>query len=208
MNEPIRYPSSHPQTELVINRWLLDDDSNDVDLEIDGCGCGCAGCACGCGCSCGGCGCGCSCSSCGSCGCSCGSEETNSGDSRTPEEVAESHGIEVKQGENAADISSISDEIVSTMSQVVAVFDTHARGEDVVITSGTDGTHREGSAHYSGNALDFRANHISDEQAQAIADELNARLGDDYDVIFERKDTDQVGEDEWSDHIHVEYDPD
>ena len=141
------------------------------------------------------------------CGCSCGSEETNSGDSSTPEEVAEFHGIEVKQGENAADISNISDEVVSTFAQVVDAFDTHAPGADVVITSGTDGEHREGSAHYSGNAIDLRANHISDDQAQAIAKDLNQDLGDNFDVIFEREDTDQVGEDEWSDHIHVEYDP-
>jgi hypothetical protein len=67
-------------------------------------------------------------------------------------------------------------------------------GFEVVITSGTDGTHKRGSKHYSGDALDFRTSNLTLEQRKALIAGLMARLGDDYDIILER------------DHLHVEYD--
>lgn len=64
------------------------------------------------------------------------------------------------------------------------------------ITSGVDGTHKAGSLHYSGDALDWR---IWESNAAGVTSqivgELAGYLGADYDVILE------------SDHIHVEYDP-
>lgn len=71
------------------------------------------------------------------------------------------------------------------------------RGVDLVITSGNDGRHSVNSKHYVGNALDFRTNNLGDPglEGPLIANELNAALGRDYDVLFE------------GDHIHVEYDP-
>jgi hypothetical protein len=65
-----------------------------------------------------------------------------------------------------------------------------------VITSGTDGTHRANSLHYSGDALDFRR-WDSDRAGvtQAVLTGLRYYLGDGYDVILE------------PDHFHIEYDP-
>lgn len=65
-----------------------------------------------------------------------------------------------------------------------------------VITSGTDGTHRATSLHYSGDALDFRrwdADRVG--VTQEVLNGLRYYLGDAYDVILE------------SDHFHIEYDP-
>ena len=67
--------------------------------------------------------------------------------------------------------------------------------KDVVITSGFEGTHAHNSLHYKGLALDFRTRHLTDNQRVEVMDHLRARLGDDYDVVFE------------GDHFHVEFDP-
>jgi hypothetical protein len=67
-------------------------------------------------------------------------------------------------------------------------------GFEVVITSGTDGTHKKGSKHYSCDALDLRISNLTTPQRKALIAGLMARLGDDYDIILER------------DHIHVEHD--
>ena len=74
-------------------------------------------------------------------------------------------------------------------------------GFTVVITSGNDGTHMEGSLHFKNLALDFRTGHnwepplMSEEEAHEILEELKARLGIGFDVVLEK------------DHIHGEYDP-
>lgn len=66
----------------------------------------------------------------------------------------------------------------------------------VVITSGTDGPHMEGSKHYTGEALDVRTrNFASVRQLEQFLAVVTRKLGDDYQVIRE------------SDHLHVEYDP-
>ena len=65
-------------------------------------------------------------------------------------------------------------------------------GVEAVITSGRDGKHMTGSKHYEGKAFDLRTWHVID----AIAKQLRAYLGKDYDVVVE------------SDHIHVEVNPD
>lgn len=62
----------------------------------------------------------------------------------------------------------------------------------VTITSGTDGVHRQGSKHYSGEALDFRL--LGAQTSEFIA-RLQRRLGAAYQIIRE------------ADHVHVEYDP-
>lgn len=70
-------------------------------------------------------------------------------------------------------------------------------GAACVVTSGTDGSHGVGSLHYSGNALDFRTRHLSRTVAIAIAGDVKAALGPDYDVVLE-----------WNPwHLHVEYQP-
>jgi len=66
----------------------------------------------------------------------------------------------------------------------------------VVITSVTDGKHKEGSRHYTGDAIDIRIWNLPEDVSylQASSD-LRSLLDDDYDVVLE------------SDHIHVEWDP-
>jgi len=68
-------------------------------------------------------------------------------------------------------------------------------GKEVVITSGIDGTHSIRSLHYRGLALDLRTRHLSDDERLEVEEGLRAKLGADFDVVFE------------FDHFHVEYDP-
>ena len=60
-----------------------------------------------------------------------------------------------------------------------------------------DGVHKNGSLHYTGEAVDLRVLRIgiTPREAAEIARTLNHRLGKDFDVIFE------------GNHIHVEFDP-
>lgn len=67
----------------------------------------------------------------------------------------------------------------------------HEMDVDVVITSGTDGQHMQGSKHYTGEALDIR---LVANEAEFVQ-RLGAHLGANYQLIVER------------DHLHVEYDP-
>ncbi len=66
---------------------------------------------------------------------------------------------------------------------------------ELVITSVTDGRHSRGSAHYAGNAFDFRTRHMGQGQPVRVKAELTQARGGDYDVVLEET------------HIHVEYDP-
>ncbi len=66
---------------------------------------------------------------------------------------------------------------------------------EFVITSVTDGRHSRGSAHYAGNAFDFRTRHLGPGLPARVGAELTRALGGDYDVVLEAT------------HIHVEYDP-
>jgi len=66
-------------------------------------------------------------------------------------------------------------------------------GKELAVTSGLDGTHSAGSLHYYGLAVDLRTRYFN--QPGKIADELQQRLGSEYDVIYHRN------------HIHAEYDP-
>ena len=67
---------------------------------------------------------------------------------------------------------------------------------ELVVTSGTDGTHMAGSLHYLGLAFDMRHWWWDDAERKTIRDELAEALGADYDVVLE------------SSHFHIEYDPD
>lgn len=67
-------------------------------------------------------------------------------------------------------------------------------GQELVVTSGTDGEHSAGSLHYYGYALDFRTRYFTEEEVKKVSVELRKLLGSDYHVV------------EHSTHIHVEYD--
>jgi hypothetical protein len=65
----------------------------------------------------------------------------------------------------------------------------------LTVTSITDGEHGRKSLHRFGLAFDFRTREWAKEEADYLIGEMQAVLGDGYDVILE------------SDHGHCEYDP-
>jgi len=68
-------------------------------------------------------------------------------------------------------------------------------GQELVITSGSEGKHSKGSSHYRGEAEDYRTRYFDPLSVQGIADELQDALGDEYQVIVETT------------HIHVQWKP-
>ena len=68
-------------------------------------------------------------------------------------------------------------------------------GEEMVVTSLIEGKHSRGSLHYAGAAVDLRTNPIAPAAAKEIRDELQRRLGPDYDVVLEKT------------HLHIEFQP-
>ena len=67
-------------------------------------------------------------------------------------------------------------------------------GSELIITSGNDGKHMDGSFHYTDLAFDARTRHLLGSLIPVIGQRLKEELGVNYDVIIEK------------DHIHVEYD--
>ena len=77
-----------------------------------------------------------------------------------------------------------------------------SRGEEPVITAGTEAIdsegnflHSMGSLHPFGRALDFRTRYFGRVTQIMITNELKQNLGRHYDVILHKT------------HIHIEYDP-
>jgi len=68
------------------------------------------------------------------------------------------------------------------------------QGIDCTITCGNEGKHMKGSLHPAGLALDFRTRELPSYAVKKIVKEIDAELGDYYDVVLE------------STHLHVEYD--
>lgn len=115
--------------------------------------------------------------------------------------VQETQYIGIKEDPDGADVTDLAQEILDTYDDIEAVWAMYTDVEPV-ITSGREGKHTAGSKHYEGKAIDVRANNISDEMSQKIADSLQARLGYKYDVDFEH-----FPEDPRWDHVHIEFDP-
>ena len=67
-------------------------------------------------------------------------------------------------------------------------------GHVPTITSVNDGTHMQGSKHYSNEALDLRTRDFPVEEHKLVRDSLAKILGPEYDVVLEK------------DHIHLEHD--
>jgi len=74
-------------------------------------------------------------------------------------------------------------------------YDQRGNLSNFVITSAHDGTHSEGSLHDDGLAVDLRVWGFSEAEAKRTTAEIQDRLGERWDVIYEGT------------HIHVEYDP-
>ena len=71
-------------------------------------------------------------------------------------------------------------------------------GQELVVTSGLEGTHSAGSLHYYGRALDFRTRFWERSEQEEVLKEMTTILEDteyEYDLILH------------STHLHVEYDP-
>lgn len=68
-------------------------------------------------------------------------------------------------------------------------------GEELTVTSLTDGRHIAKSKHYRGFAFDLRIRDVPASKHQHITSELKDALGTDWDVVLEQ------------DHIHAEFDP-
>lgn len=74
-------------------------------------------------------------------------------------------------------------------------------GYDTVVTEATGGTHKDGSLHYKGLALDIRSKHIPDKDTKfSILEDAKELLTRDFDIILEAFGTE-------SEHYHIEYDP-
>lgn len=72
--------------------------------------------------------------------------------------------------------------------------------DELIVTSLNDGSHRQGSYHYTGDAVDIRTKNLPSSAAKRNARDLLAgRLGKDFDVILE----DLGGSNE---HVHLEWD--
>jgi len=82
-------------------------------------------------------------------------------------------------------------EMVLAAQVVNAVYETSGDLQ-CIITSASDGTHRAGSLHYVGAALDFR---LPAGSALGVVAQIKQRLGEDFDVVLE------------SDHVHIEWQP-
>jgi len=66
---------------------------------------------------------------------------------------------------------------------------------ELTITSCRDGSHKQGSKHYSGNAVDVRVWGIPERHRESVCCALRMQLRSNYDVVYE------------GNHIHIEYDP-
>lgn len=91
------------------------------------------------------------------------------------------------------DVRGIQPEILLACQIAEACYRRH--GYPFTITSVVDGRHSTNSLHYEGQAVDLRVWPVPEEKRQALADEIGAALGRQFDVVFE------------GDHIHCEWDP-
>ena len=67
--------------------------------------------------------------------------------------------------------------------------------EELVITAGTDGVHRDGSLHNTGEGLDIRTRDFNPADRIEAHRLIQHRLRDQYDCVLEAT------------HLHVEHDP-
>ena len=70
----------------------------------------------------------------------------------------------------------------------------------LTVTSGSDGAHKTGSLHYTGCAVDLRIHDVAKANRAKLVRDLSVALGENYDVIWEGRDT-------LNEHLHIEYDP-
>lgn len=106
--------------------------------------------------------------------------------------------IKFKEG---VEIEGIVPDIITAMSKVDDYL-SYYRASGLIVTAGSDGKHKEGSKHYTGEAFDMRTwttptsgIQLNKGNKEKIAYDLRQILGSDFDVIVEAT------------HIHIELDP-
>jgi len=72
--------------------------------------------------------------------------------------------------------------------------------QSCMLTSAIDGSHKMGSLHYRGRALDFRTKNLPEFEKDKLVSELKSRLTADFDVLLENRNED-------NEHLHIEFDP-
>jgi hypothetical protein len=97
--------------------------------------------------------------------------------------------VKIKQG---ADIKGLKIEMRPVLVAAEMIWRHH--GQELVVTSGLEGTHSAGSLHYYGYALDLRSKYFTGAEKASVVNALRAALGGSYDVVSHPS------------HIHVEFD--
>jgi hypothetical protein len=82
------------------------------------------------------------------------------------------------------------------LARVEAIYESY--NVECWITSANDRTHKEGSKHYEGKALDFRTHNIPADKRHRLFEDVRAALGEEFFVNLEFP-----GEAE--EHLHVQY---
>lgn len=68
----------------------------------------------------------------------------------------------------------------------------------VVVTSGNDSQHKDGSLHYTGRAADLRIKTVPEKLRERVVRQLRDALGGEFDVLWEGRGTE-------NEHVHVEW---
>ncbi|VWX49868.1 conjugal transfer protein TraG N-terminal domain-containing protein [Novosphingobium sp. 9U] len=110
-------------------------------------------------------------------------------------EVAREHGVIVKPG---SDLRNLQRPMIDAI-PIVAAVGRELGVPNVMITSGNDRRHVDGSKHYKNAALDFRGNQISQATGEEWQRQVQQRLGSSYWVDFEYDPKEPANR-----HLHVQ----
>jgi len=95
----------------------------------------------------------------------------------------------LKQG---VKLTNLQPQILLAIMVVDGIYSKH--GKELVITSLDDSKHGSATLHGKGLAFDCRTSYFLNGEPERVVNEIRAKLGTDFDVLFE------------GDHIHCEYD--
>ncbi len=98
--------------------------------------------------------------------------------------------MKIKEGVR---LQGLQTEMILALMIAEKIWESH--GQEIVITSATDGPHSNMSLHYCGRALDFRTRYFVINVREIVFEELKESLSSEFDVVLHKT------------HIHVEYDP-